>query len=71
MVECRGTEVLVYFYWEVNLSHRHFLHDKSHVDGEKLVTNRQNHDKVCYIIRQKILYLILTFTITTTPTCNS
>jgi hypothetical protein len=39
MVECRGTGVPVYSYWEANLSQRHFLHHKSHVDGEKLVTN--------------------------------
>lgn len=38
MVECRGTGIPMH--WEVNLSQRHFLHHKSHLDGEKLVTNR-------------------------------
>jgi len=40
MVECRGTGIPMYSYWEVNLSQYHFLHHKSHVNGEKLVTNR-------------------------------
>jgi len=40
MVECTGTGIPMYTYWEVNLSQRHFLHRKSHVDGEKLVTSR-------------------------------
>jgi len=40
MVDCRGTGVPMYSFWEVKLSQRYFLHDKSHVDGEKLVTNR-------------------------------
>jgi hypothetical protein len=34
MVECRGTGVPTYTYWEVNLSQRHFLYHKYHVDGE-------------------------------------